>query len=302
MQLEDRQIIRRSLDRDFPFGRLHVAWAVFRPALVAEDGLYRLQVQRRPAAIDQGLEDLLHAPANQEYQISAVLHLIVREVVPKAAALLLLKVEREAQAAAVNPPLTDLAQSPYSPLLGQGHCDLREAGRVGNSGETVAFLGESDAGFARLAGDVFMAIQDHLSGERWMPTDLDGDVSPVTVENMKRVVIDVRLLFLEVIICPDVPHRCLGSADQDQKQAFGDRCLGQIFISHVMLALPGRTVDDRNVVRLGIAPHTPAEPTSQPHQMSIVQSFVRSSECTPPNAETAGTMRHPEIRIQDNAI
>src|SRR5271169_3583359 len=63
MQLEDRQIIRRSLDRDFPFGRPHVSWAVFRPTLVAQDGLYGLQVQGGTAAIDQGLEHLLHAPA-----------------------------------------------------------------------------------------------------------------------------------------------------------------------------------------------------------------------------------------------
>src|ERR1700674_1535029 len=166
MQLEDRQIIRRSLDRDFPLCRLHVSWAVFRPSLVAEDRLYRLQVQRRTATIDQGLEHLLHASANQEYQISAVLHLIVGEVIAQAAAFLLLEVECEAQAAAVNPPLTDLAQSPYSPLLGQGRCDLRKARRVRDAGETVALLGEPDASFARLTGDVFMAIQNHLGGER----------------------------------------------------------------------------------------------------------------------------------------
>src|ERR1019366_855175 len=109
MQLEDRQIIRRSLDRDFPFGRLHISWTVFRPAFVSEDRLYRLQIQRRPAAIDQGLKHLFHPPANHEDQISAVLHLIVGEVVAKSAALLFLKVEREAQAGAVNPSFTDLA-------------------------------------------------------------------------------------------------------------------------------------------------------------------------------------------------
>src|ERR1700692_2542901 len=235
MQLEDGQIIRKSLDRDFPLCRLHVSWAVFRPSLVAEDRLYRLQVQRRTATIDQGLEHLLHASANQEYQISAVLHLIVGEVIAEAAAFLLLEVECEAQAAAINPPLADLAQSPYSPLLGQGRCDLGEAGRVGDGGETVAFLGKSDADFTRLAGDVFMAIQDRLGGEWWMPADLDGDMPPVPVENMKRVMIDVRLLLLEVIIRPNVPHRCLGSTDQDQKQTFGDPSLGQVVIGDVML-------------------------------------------------------------------
>src|ERR1700679_3315379 len=110
MQLEDRQIIRRSLDRDFPFGRLHISWPVFWPALVAEDRLYGLQVQRRPAAIDQRLEHLLHAPPPREDQVTAVLNLIFGKAIEKPAAFLPLEVQREAQAAAINPPLTDLAQ------------------------------------------------------------------------------------------------------------------------------------------------------------------------------------------------
>src|SRR4249919_887886 len=100
MQLEDRQIIRRSLDRDFPFGRPHVSRAILRPALVPQDRFYALQVQRSTAAINQGLEDLVHAPANHEDQVSAVLHLIVGEVVAKPTAYLFLKVEREAQTGA----------------------------------------------------------------------------------------------------------------------------------------------------------------------------------------------------------
>src|SRR5450755_2555585 len=302
MQLEDRQIIRRSLDRDFPFGRLHVSWAVFRPALVSENRLYRLQVQRRPAAINQGLEHLFHAPANREDQISAVLHLIVGEVIAKSAAFLLLKVEREAQTGAVNPALTDLAQSPYSPWLGQGLCDLCEAGSVSDGGETVCFLGESDACLARLTGDVFMAVQDHLCGERWMPADLDGDMPPVTVENMKRIVVHIGLLPRKVIIRLYVPYRCLGSTDQDQEQSFGDRCLCQMRIGHVMLALPCDAVDDWNVVRSGIAAHSPAEPAGQPHQMGIVQGFVRSRERPPPHTEATGTISHAEIGVQNDAI
>src|SRR6266436_8206957 len=69
-----------------------------------------------------------------------------------------------------------------------------------------------------------------------------------------------------------------------------------------MLALPCRTVDDRNVVRFGIASHASAEPAGQPHQMRIVQGFVRSRERPPPHTETAGTMPHAEIGIQNNAI
>ena len=54
-----------------------------------------------------------------------------------------------------------------------------------------------------------------------------------------------------------------------------------------MLALPCRTVDHWNVVRLGIAAHAPAEPASQPHQMGIIEGLVRSGERPPPNAKSA---------------
>src|SRR5467141_1347418 len=39
MQLEDRQFVDRSLERDFPLGALALALTIFRPVLIAHDGL-----------------------------------------------------------------------------------------------------------------------------------------------------------------------------------------------------------------------------------------------------------------------
>src|SRR5499426_2837251 len=122
VQLEDRQIIHRSLDRDFPFGRTP---AIFRAMLVTEDGLDGFQVERRAAAVDQGLKHLVHVRADLEDQVATVFDLVVGVLVTEAAALLLVVVEGEADTA-VNPTLADLAQPPYSPMLGQGVCDLRQ--------------------------------------------------------------------------------------------------------------------------------------------------------------------------------
>src|SRR3984893_15593970 len=158
VQLEDRQIIGRSLDRDLPFGRPLGSTADFRTMLVSEDGLDGLQIERRAAAVDQRLKHLFHVPADLKDQVSAVLDLIARILLTKPAALLLLKIEREAQTGRVNPTLADLAQSPYSPLLGQGVCDLRQACGVGDISKTVSLLGEGNAGLAGLAGDVLMAV------------------------------------------------------------------------------------------------------------------------------------------------
>ena len=93
-----------------------------------------------------------------------------------------------------------------------------------------------------------------------MSADLDGDMAPVTVEYVERVVIDIRRPPLKVIIRPCVPHRGLGPADQHQKPTFSDGCLGQIIVGYVVLALPCPAVDNRNVVRLGIASCASAEP------------------------------------------
>src|ERR1700719_2843887 len=73
----------------------------------------------------------------------------------------------------VNPTLADLAQSPYSPGLGQGVCDLGQTCGVRDSRKAVSLLGEGDASLARLTGNVLVAVQDHLGGEGRMPADLD---------------------------------------------------------------------------------------------------------------------------------
>src|SRR6516164_1344648 len=129
--------------------------------------------------------------ADLEHQVATVFDLIAGVLIAEAAALLLVEVEREAQAA-VGPTLADLAQSLYSPRLGQGVCDLRQACGVGDGRKTVSFLGKVEPRFARPAGDIFVAVQDHLGGERWMPANLDRQMAPVGVKDMERMVVDVR--------------------------------------------------------------------------------------------------------------
>src|ERR1700747_567079 len=178
VQLEDRQIIGRSLDAHFPFGRSLGAGAISRAATVSQDRPDRLEVQWCAAAVDQRLKHLVQMPAQLEDQVATVFDLIAGVLIAEPPALLLVEVEREAQAA-VDPTLADLAQSPYSPRLGQGVCDLRQACGVGDRRKAVSFLVKAEACLARLTGDVFVAVQHQLRGERRMPADLDRQVAPV---------------------------------------------------------------------------------------------------------------------------
>ena len=75
-------------------------------------------------------------------------------------------------------------------------------------GKAVSLLAESDSCLACLAGDIFVAVQYYLRGERRMAAYFDGDVSPLGVQNVKGIVVDIghRLLFLDVVIGADIPH------------------------------------------------------------------------------------------------
>src|SRR5207253_11201196 len=83
----------------------------------------------------------------------------------------------------------------------------------------ISLLGEGNAGLAGLAGDVLVAVQDHLSREGRMPADFDGEMTPFGVQDMKRIVVDVRgrLLSFDVVFGADIPNRRRRSTNQDQK-------------------------------------------------------------------------------------
>src|SRR6267142_6712326 len=65
VQLEDRQIIGRFLDADFPLGR-SLGSAISRTTPVSQDRLDGLQGYWRAAAVDQGLKHLVQMPAHLE--------------------------------------------------------------------------------------------------------------------------------------------------------------------------------------------------------------------------------------------
>jgi len=60
----------------------------------------------------------------------------------KPAVLLFLQIQRKTEAGTVDPALADLTQTPYSPGIGQGVCDLRQVCGLINNGETVSFFCE----------------------------------------------------------------------------------------------------------------------------------------------------------------
>src|SRR6516162_5988504 len=124
VQLKDRQIIRRFLDRYLPLGWVLFAPVKFRALLVAKDGFNSLEVQQHATAVNQGLKNLIHLPTGGENKVAAVFDLIVGILIMEPAAFLLFQIKGETQATAINPTLANLTQSPYSLLSREGICDL----------------------------------------------------------------------------------------------------------------------------------------------------------------------------------
>src|SRR5438552_3865145 len=105
-----------------------------------------------------------------------------------------------------------------------GICDFGQLRSLGDDGETVSFFCKADLFAAGLTGYILMTVQDDLCAERRMTGHLDGDVSPVWVDDVERVVIDERPLGFEIanhslLRSLDLPHGGHGSAHQDEKES-----------------------------------------------------------------------------------
>ena len=117
----------------------------------------------------------------------------------KGALLLLLRIQRKAEAGGINPALAELAQTPCSLVLRQGICDPRQLRGIGDCSKAVVLFGEADSGILRLTGPlygglsltchIFVAVQDDLRPERRVATHFDCQMAPVRIEDMKGIMI-----------------------------------------------------------------------------------------------------------------
>ena len=159
-------------------------------------------VQPGPGPVHDGVEGPLHHRTGGEDQVAAVLELIDRVGVAEAAAALLVQVQTETQTGGVDPAVDDLAQAPYGPGLGQGVCDLSQAIGFIDAGEAVALLRKAYARRVCLAGDVLVAVEDHLRTKRRVPADLDRQVPKGRIHDVEGVVVDELPRLLQVADLP----------------------------------------------------------------------------------------------------
>jgi hypothetical protein len=278
-----------------------------RPLLPPEDGLELRDIEQSPRAVDEPLVDRIQGGAAPEQQIAAVLELVAGIAVAELRARLLVEVQGEAQATRVDPTVTDLGQSPYRVLLTQGLCELIQ-GLERSPHEAVALLLDGDGVRVGLAVDPFVPVEHELHPERWVPADLDRDVAPLLVDQVKVVVVDVGpgLLAGQVrrpgLALRHLPHQGRRLRDQDEKEALKRRVLGQILLRHLVLARARDAVDHRDVVCVGVGVQPPAETSRQALQMLLVQRRVGASQAPPPGAEAPTLLAERNVAVQDDPV
>jgi len=104
------------------------------------------------------------------------------------------------------------------------------------------------------------------------------------------------------MVSADFPYGDTGAANKDEKHPSRDVGFSQVLSGNIMFALPHPAVDDRNIVRLGIAPNATTETAGHPHQVGVIQGFIRPGQRPPPGAESSGSVPHAEISIENDSV
>jgi hypothetical protein len=275
--------------------------------LGAEQGAQDGHVEPGAGAVDDPIEHLIHLRAHPEQQVAAVLGLVDRVAIAEPGALLFFEVEPEAQACGVNPPITDLGQSPCRRGLRQGVCDPRQAGGVGDASEAIALLTEPDPGRSCGGRDVLVAVEDDLRPERRVPGHLDRQMSPLGVPDVERVVVDEGSLRGQVRDLPgagagDLPDRGDRAGDQNQEHPAVDVMFCEVVLGDLVLALAAPAVDDRDPVRGGRGPDPAGEPPGHPHQVRVVELLIVAVQPPPPGPEPARVMPQRKVGVEHDPV
>ena len=275
----------------------------------AEQGAQLGHVETGPGAVHHGVEHPVHGRPGREEQVPAVLDLVDGVVVDEPGPFLLGQIQPEAQAGGVDPPIADLAQTPYSRGLRQGVCELGQARGIGDLRETVSLLPERHASRGGHGGHVLVAVADDLRPERRVTRHLDGDVPPHGIDDMEAVVVDIGRLLGQVADRPSlrslhVPGRRWGPGHQDHEHPRPQtRMVAKVLLGDEMLALPRSAVDDRHAMDFGPLTNPTGEPAGHAHEVSVVEILVAVVvPSPPPGPEPAGAVSHREVGVEHDPV
>ena len=306
VDLEHREIPDRPLDQDLKSLVCHSAFA--RTFLASQNGPDGSYVKRGACAVDEGLKDLVHLAPSPEEEVAAVFPLIDRIGIVKSTTVAVFGGQGKTQACRINPTLADLGQAPYSAWGAHGICDTGKGCGVGNLSETVALLGKSDPFAGRLTCHILMAIEHDLCAEGRMRAQLDRDMSPLWVDDVERILVDVRVRFdrldvrLSITATAYFSNGRRGSSHQYAEYSFEVRVGWEQVFGKLMFALAALAVNQGNTLFLRVLVDPATKASREPHEMGIIQFVVIAQEPAPPRTESSARPGQSEIGVQDDTI
>jgi hypothetical protein len=272
--------------------------------LESEEGFHTVDVQRGSTPLYDSVKNLLHLTCSLEQEVARVFELIHRVLVLKVRFFLFSEVETETNTG-VDPVLANLDQAPYSVFTMQGICDFLQACEIVNLSKAVALLCKAYPAFSGLRSYVLMAVEKDLSPEGRVPRHFNGEVSPVGVQNMERVVVYVgpRFLFFQVSVGGlNLPYGRGCARDKNQKNSPAVRVGGQVFFCNEVLTLAALTVNEGYAFAFGPTVQTSAEPSGHSHEVIIVQVLIMAMKSSPPGTKASSPLAHGIIGVQHNAV
>ena len=114
---------------------------------------------------------------------------------------------------------------------------------------------------------ICQSVDHHLGWKRRMATDFDRDVTPIRVQDMKRIVVYIRhrLLRFDVIVLSHIPNARLRAAHQDEKQSLFHLGRLQMLLGNIVFAFSGPAVDHGNLMGFRIPTDAATEAARQAH-------------------------------------
>ena len=154
-----------------------------------------------------------------------------------------------------------------------------------------------------------MAVEHNLSIEGRMWTQFDSYMSPVIIDNVKQIMIDVWLrLFLAdidtaVTVTSHITHRTGSTSDQDAEKTSESRIFGKILLDNFMFTITTLTMNKWDTFSISISTNPAGESSGKTHQMHVVEIVIPTvGQPAPPGSETTIGLSHNKIGIENNAI
>lgn len=181
-------------------------------------------------------------------------------------------------------------------------------GQIASDHKTVATFDHRMAATLSLTLHPLVAVENDLGAEGRISAHADRYMTPLWIDNMEIVVLDVRpslavtnLDDVSGLMTFDFPNRCWSVADDHQKQA-AEVLLRQVSLGQFVFALADLRFNQRDLLCATKSTKPAGKGAGHLSQLRIVELEVIPAQQSPPTAQPSSRHTHGEVGIQNKAV